>query len=68
MVPHVAARKTHQRLLKFLFVTPKRLLQQYRHLADIGDPPNMLQLTGPDGLQSVEFGELHCRIMILGGI
>src|SRR5258705_1211851 len=29
MVPHVAARKTHQRLLKFSFVTPKRLLQQY---------------------------------------
>jgi hypothetical protein len=37
MVPHVAARKTHQRLLKFSFVTPKRLLQQYLHLADI-DP------------------------------
>src|SRR5258707_15501625 len=35
MVPHVAARKTHQRLLKFSFVTPKRLLQQYRHLADV---------------------------------
>jgi hypothetical protein len=29
MVPHVAARKTHQRLSKFSFVTPKRLLQQY---------------------------------------
>jgi transposase len=27
MVPHVAARKTHQRLSKFSFVTPKRLLQ-----------------------------------------
>jgi hypothetical protein len=35
MVPHVAARKTHQRLLKFSFVTPKRLLQQNRHEADI---------------------------------
>jgi hypothetical protein len=29
VVPHVAARKTHQRLLEFLFATPKRLLQQY---------------------------------------
>ena len=35
MVPHVAARKTHQRLLKFSFDTPKRLLQQYRHLSDV---------------------------------
>jgi hypothetical protein len=32
--PHVAARKTHQRLQRFSFVTPKRLLQQYRHQAD----------------------------------
>jgi hypothetical protein len=29
MVPHVAARKTHQRLSEFSFATPKRLLQQY---------------------------------------
>src|SRR4029077_14446121 len=28
-VPEVAARKTHQLLYKFSFVTPKRLLQQY---------------------------------------
>jgi hypothetical protein len=35
MVPHVAARKTHQRLLKFSFFTPKRLLQQYLPKADI---------------------------------
>jgi hypothetical protein len=35
MVPHVAARKTHQRLLKFSFVTPKRLLQQYLPKADV---------------------------------
>ena len=35
MVPHVAARKTHQRLSKFSFVTPKRLLQQYRHKANL---------------------------------
>jgi hypothetical protein len=35
MVPHVAARKTHQRLLKFSFVTPKRLLQQYLPEEDI---------------------------------
>src|SRR5260370_27704015 len=27
----------------------------------------MLHLTGPDGLPSVVFGELHCRIIILGG-
>src|SRR5258707_6422829 len=40
MVPHVAARKTHQRLLKFSFVTPKRLLQQYRHLADVATGPS----------------------------
>src|SRR6476660_7390409 len=37
MVPHVAARKTHQRLLKFSFVTPKRLLQHYLLKAD---PPS----------------------------
>ena len=35
MVPHVAARKPHQRPQEFSFATPKRLLQQYRHLADI---------------------------------
>src|SRR5258708_36426677 len=35
MVPHVAARKTHQRLQKFLLLTPKRLLQQYRPRTDI---------------------------------
>jgi hypothetical protein len=29
MVPHVAARKTNQRFLKFSFFTPKRLQQQY---------------------------------------
>src|SRR5712672_4156293 len=34
MVPHVVARKTHQRLLKFSFVTPKRLLQQYLPTTD----------------------------------
>jgi len=28
MVPHVAVRKTHQRLQEFSFGTPKRLLQQ----------------------------------------
>jgi hypothetical protein len=37
MVPHVAARKAYQRLSEFLLATPKRLLQQYRHKADI-DP------------------------------
>jgi hypothetical protein len=35
MVPHIAARKTHQRLLKFSFDTPKRLLQQNRPRADV---------------------------------
>jgi hypothetical protein len=30
MVPHIAARKTYQRLQEFSFATPKRLLQQYR--------------------------------------
>src|SRR4030095_15483449 len=29
MVPHVVARKAHQRLQEFSFATPKRLLQQY---------------------------------------
>src|SRR6516162_740963 len=36
MVPHIAARKTHQRLYEFLFDTPKRLLQQNRPIDDIG--------------------------------
>jgi hypothetical protein len=35
MVPHVAARKTHQRFEKFSFVTPKRLLQQYLPTAEV---------------------------------
>ena len=35
MVPHVAARKAYQRLSEFLLATPKRLLQQYRHLSDM---------------------------------
>src|SRR5258705_13067990 len=39
MVPHVVARKTHQRLLKFSFVTPKRLLQQYLPEAGIAGGP-----------------------------
>ena len=34
MVPHVAARKTHQRLQEFSLVTPKRLLQHYLPEAD----------------------------------
>ena len=29
MVPHVGARRTHQRLEEFSFAAPKRLLQQY---------------------------------------
>jgi len=35
MVPHIAARKTQQRLEGFSFATPKRLLQQNRHICDI---------------------------------
>jgi hypothetical protein len=35
MVPHVAAHKTHQRVWEFSSVTPKRLLQQYRHITDM---------------------------------
>src|ERR1700675_1838811 len=34
MVPHVAARKTRQRLLESSFDTPKRLLQQYLPIPD----------------------------------
>ena len=36
MVPHVAARKARQRLLEFSFDTPKRLLQQYRPIPEVG--------------------------------
>jgi hypothetical protein len=35
VVPHVAAHETHQRSWKILFIAPKRLLQQYRHLTDM---------------------------------
>jgi hypothetical protein len=35
MVPHVAARKTHQRLYKVSFVPPKKILQQYLPIADM---------------------------------
>jgi hypothetical protein len=31
--PHIAAHKAHQRLQEFSISTPKRLLQQYRHIA-----------------------------------
>jgi hypothetical protein len=36
MIPHVVARKTHQLLRENSFVTSKRVLQQYRHQADVG--------------------------------
>jgi hypothetical protein len=36
MIPHVVARKTHQLLRENSFVTPKRVLQQYRHQAEVG--------------------------------
>jgi hypothetical protein len=52
MVPPVAARKTHQRLLKFSFVTPKRLLQQYRPTTDIRDTGNE---KSPEGSRGFEF-------------
>jgi hypothetical protein len=35
VVPHVAARETHQRSLKFSFFTRKRLFQHYRHEASL---------------------------------
>ena len=38
MLPHVAARKTHQPLQEFWFDTPKRLLQQYLPIGDLGSP------------------------------
>src|SRR5580692_11649331 len=35
VVSHIVAHETHQRLWKISFATPKRLFQQYRHLADV---------------------------------
>ena len=35
MIPHLAAREAHQRLWEFSIAAPKRLLQQYRPLADV---------------------------------
>jgi hypothetical protein len=35
VVPHIAARETHQRSWKNLAGTPKRLLQQYRRFSDL---------------------------------
>ena len=55
MVPHVAARKTHQRLLKFSFVTPKRLFQQYRHLADIAFAAGDVCCWGESGRRNCRF-------------
>src|SRR5712671_8114130 len=54
MVPHVAARKTHQRLLKFSFVTPKRLLQQYLPIADSCAAAKLSVRTSPGGWRSPE--------------
>ena len=42
MVPHLATRKTHQRLWEFSFATPKRLLQQYLPGTDIRIPQSEL--------------------------
>jgi hypothetical protein len=42
MVPHVGARKTHQRLSEFSFDTPKRLLQQYLPIAEMAGIINHL--------------------------
>src|SRR5438105_1463054 len=38
MVPHIAARKTHERLQNFSFDAPKRLLQQNLPTEDIRRP------------------------------
>jgi hypothetical protein len=35
MAPHITAQETHQWSLKISISTPKRLLQQYRHLSDL---------------------------------
>jgi predicted ATPase len=45
MVPHIAARKTHQRLQEFSFATPKRLSQQYLPKADVLALPTTSTLT-----------------------
>src|SRR5664279_2623506 len=34
-VPHIASYETHQRSQEISIVTPKRLLQQYRHRTDM---------------------------------
>jgi hypothetical protein len=49
MVPHVAARKTHQRLLNFSFVTPKRLLQLGQQAGPIGLRRALPKLAAPRG-------------------
>jgi len=52
MVPHVTARKTHQRLSKFSLVTPKRLFQHYRSQADMPRRPAHVGFTPENGLKS----------------
>ena len=41
MVRHVAARKTHQRLQKYSFITLKRPFQHYRHKATVRQVHNL---------------------------
>src|ERR1700686_5376559 len=40
VVPHIAARETRQRRRKILFVTQKRLFQQYRSFSDLTPRPS----------------------------
>jgi hypothetical protein len=39
-VPHIASYETHQRSQEISIVTPKRLLQQYRHFPDMARCPS----------------------------
>jgi hypothetical protein len=62
LVPHVVARQTHQRLSKFSFVTPKRLLQQYRSQADLATPHIHLSKRKSRGAEEVSAtGRLCCK-------
>ena len=55
MVPHLAARKAHQRLWEFSFATPKRLLQQYLPQADIEPSRAEAKKLQPTSMSTVRF-------------
>jgi len=65
MVPHIAERKTHQRLQEFSFDTSKRLLQQYRPQAEVVDltqsPRRQLKVTARIVRGSQGFRRSQCR-------